>query len=124
MRRDMDLVRSILMQAEESDGPLDIGDIEPRGHTGEEVAYHVELMQQHGLVTATVKRSYGGTALLCRVDALTWEGQDLLDAMRSDRVWARVRRAVSESVGTAAIDVVKGACCAVAQRMVLDAAGL
>lgn len=124
MRRDMDLVRSILMQAEEADGPLDIGDIEPRGHTAEEVAYHVELMQQHGLVAATVKRAFGGTTLLCRVDALTWEGQDLLDAMRSDRVWARVRRAVTESVGTATLDVVKGACCAVAQRMVLDAAGL
>lgn len=124
MRRDMDLVRSILMQAEAADGPLDMGDMDPCGHTEEEVAYHIELMAQRGLVSATVRRAYGGAVMLCRVDALTWDGQDMLDAVRSERVWARARRAIADSVGTATFEVVRGVCTAIAQRMALDAAGL
>lgn len=124
MRRDMDLVRSILLQAEAADGPLDMGDMDPCGHTEEEAAYHVELMAQRGLVSATVRRAYGGALMLCRIDSLTWEGQDMLDAMRSERVWSRARRAIAESVGTATFDVVKGVCSAIAQRMALDAVGL
>lgn len=124
MRRDMDLVRSILMQVEAADGPLDMGDMDPCGHTEEKVAYHIELMAQRGLVSATVRRAYGGAVMLCRVDALTWDGRDMLDAVRSERVWARARRAIADSVGTATFDVVKGVCSAIAQRMALDAAGL
>lgn len=124
MRRDMDLVRSILIQVEAADGPLDMGDMDPCGHTEEEVAYHIELMAQRGLVSATVRRAYGGAVMLCRVDALTWDGRDMLDAVRSERVWARARRAIADSVGTATFDVVKGVCSAIAQRMALDAAGL
>ena len=124
MKRDMDLVRSILFQAESSGGPLDMGDMDPLGHTGDEVAYHVELMEQRGLVIATVKRAYSGAVMLCRVDALTWEGQDMLDAIRSEGVWARAKKAVSDSVGSTTLDVVKDVCTAIAQRMVFDAAGL
>ena len=124
MRRDMDLVRSILLQADAADGPLDMGDIDAYGLTEDELAYHIELMRERGLLSATIRRACGGAVVSCRVDALTWDGQDMLDAMRSNRVWARARRAIAESVGTATFDVVRGVCSAIAQRMALDAAGL
>lgn len=124
MKRDIDLVRSILMQVEGADGPLDMGDIEACGHTEDELAYHIELMRERGLLSATIRRACGGAVVSCRVDALTWDGRDMLDAMRSNRVWVRARRAIADSVGTATFEVVRGVCTAIAQRMALDAAGL
>lgn len=88
MKRDLDLVRAILITAENSDEP--IGDdvllsIEP---DAKKMAYHLELMQAHGLINVTVK--YDGlnkTPYMLKLHSVTWEGYDYLDAIRSARVW-------------------------------------
>ena len=44
MKRDMDLVRSILIAAEKSDGPLDVLKICESGISARDAAFQVELM--------------------------------------------------------------------------------
>ena len=50
MKHDMDLVRSILLQVESADGARESDELDFMGHTAEEVYYHIELMQQRGLI--------------------------------------------------------------------------
>lgn len=121
MRRDMDLVRSILLQAESAGCPLALGQISHEGHTDEETVFHIRLMEGRGLISARVQTARGGEVLMCEIESLTWEGLDFLDAVRSERVWSRVRRAISESVGDTTLDVVKSACATVASRLVMEA---
>lgn len=119
MRRDMDLVRSILMQAELADGPLDAGMIERGEHSEQELYYHIELMAEHGLVEASVQRAWNNEVIAAAVDALTWDGQDYLDAMRDDRLWAKSKRAIERSVGTTTFEVIKAVCVKAATDMAI-----
>ena len=88
MKRDLDLVRAILITAENSDEPIGediLLSIEP---DAKKMAYHLELMQAHGLINVTVK--YDGlnkTPYMLKLHSVTWEGYDYLDAIRSARVW-------------------------------------
>lgn len=121
MRRDMDLVRSILLQAESAGCPLSLGQISHEGHTDEETVFHIRLMEGHGLIDARVQTAWGGEVIMCEIESLTWDGLDFLDAVRSERVWTRVRRAVAESVGDTTLDVIKSACSTVAGQLVMEA---
>lgn len=119
MKRDMDLVRSILIQAELADGPLDAGMIERGEHSERELHYHIELMAERGLIDANVQRAWGGEVLAATVNALTWDGQDYLDAMRDERLWARAKKAIAKSVGTTTFEVIKAVCVKAATDMAI-----
>ena len=49
MKRDLDLVRSILMYVENADGEVDADDMATERWPIETVAYHVRLMAHHRL---------------------------------------------------------------------------
>lgn len=54
MKRDMDLIRAILIEVEKL--PFDAGfhDISVSGYSEEEIAYHVRLAHEAGLIEAVV----------------------------------------------------------------------
>ncbi len=124
MKRDMDLVRSILLQVELADEPLSLGMFERGNHSESELVYHIELMRQRGLVDADIQRAWGGDVVSCSVSALTWDGQDFLDAVRSERVWAKSRDLIKKTVGSTTFDVIKAVCCKVAVDMACSQIGL
>lgn len=106
MRRDMDLVRRILMELGDSERPLAASVFAGGGVTEELAAYHIEIMRQAGLVTATVTRDLSGR-VDATAEALTWDGQEFLDAVRSDGIWSKVKARVAKTVGGATLDTVK-----------------
>ena len=120
MRRDMDLVRTILAQVEMADGPIDAGQLTCEGFSDQELMWHIDLMAAHGLLDAAVKKAWGDR-VSATIDGLTWEGLDMLDAMRSPRVWERAKDAIKKSVGDTTMDVIKAACSKIATEMVLGA---
>jgi hypothetical protein len=100
MRLDMDLVRRILMELEASDLPLAASVFADGRVTVEQAAYHIEIMAQAGLLRATVTRDLSG-GVDAVAESLTWEGQDFLDAVRSDRVWSEVVAAGATGIASA-----------------------
>lgn len=107
MKRDLELVRRILLRVEEADGPLCLDDLASGKYPEEVVAYHVGLMAARGLIDAEVSREWDGSFVDATIDGLTWDGQDFLDALRDERVWSKARKAISESVGSTTFEVVK-----------------
>jgi hypothetical protein len=55
---------------------------------------------------------------------LTWEGQDYLDAVRSNTVWGKTKEAINKSAESATFDVVKAIAAGRGQKMILAAAGI
>ena len=100
MKRDMDLVRKILLHVEENeDGhiSLDIPD-----HSRDEIYRHVELMKDKDLVEAVIVPAGDGAGheiLACEVMRLTWAGHDFLDAARSDTVWEQAKKLCLDKTG-------------------------
>lgn len=124
MKRDMEPVRSILLQVEKADGSRECGQLDFMEHSQDEVFYHIDTMRAHGLIEAVVKREWGGSIVHASIAGLTWEGQDFLDAMRDDRVWSRAKKALADSVGSTTFDVVKSLCSSIATKLAMDAAGI
>lgn len=123
MKRDMDMVRSILKKVEQAPGNL--GEADFLGECDPPVVYyHLELMIAHGLLDGSVRRDWSGDVIEVDISGLTWDGQDFLEAMRNDRVWVRAKKAVAEAVGSTTFDVVKQACSMVALQAVKSQLGM
>lgn len=125
MKRDMDLVRRILVETECASAPLDISAFLDEEHaTVEDVAYHVELMQHHGLIDASIQRNMGGSVAYGKVIALTWDGCDYLDAIRDDRVWAKSKDAIRKAVGSTTMGLMKETAVAIGKQAILAGIGM
>lgn len=96
MKRDMDLVREILLAIEGGQSSLQAtaglpgSDAEPAA-----VEYHVNLLRQAGLVEV-MSTSLGGSY---HFRGLTWEGHDFLDTVRDPEVWKRTKDGASKMGG-------------------------
>ncbi len=125
MRRDLDLVRSILIYVEKAEDEVDAEDLVTDGWPFEIVAYHVRLMAHHGLVDLSDDtRDMNGETLSLVVSGLTWDGQDYLDAIRDPKVWAKVKKTVKEAVGSTTFEVVRQTGTMVAMSMVKAKLGI
>lgn len=120
MRRDLDLVRTILKTCADSPEPVDahafVNDEHPLGL----VAYHVHIMEQAGLVEANIVNATGAVPVFVTVGPLTWAGNDFLDAVRSDSIWSKTKQRIASTVGSVSFDVLK----AVAVKVATDTLGL
>ncbi|TPF78359.1 hypothetical protein BW12_07035 [Bifidobacterium sp. UTCIF-3] len=120
MRRDLDLVRSILKTCADASGPVDAHAFTDDAHPFELVAYHVRIMQEAGLVEASLLREAGGSVVHATVGPLTWAGNDFLDAVRSESIWSKTKKTIMTTIGSASFEIVK----AVAIKAASDALGL
>lgn len=75
MKRDLDLVRSILLYVEGADDEVDADGMATERWPIETVAYHVRLMAHHGLldVSQGARGMNGGITIA----GITWDGQEV-----------------------------------------------
>ena len=124
MKRDMELVRSILKIVEDAPGDVALDNIVSAcGCTRREAAYHIEMMSDCGLIRATSLRTNVDVPYAV-VSGLTWDGCDYLDAIRSDTVWVRAREAIEKTVGDTSLSTVKQVCSSLALAMVKAQLGI
>lgn len=90
MKRNLDLVRTILLEVEAHATPATTVDIKAPGHSPEEIDYHVRLLHQAGLIDAHDARTMEETDRWLAT-SLTWRGHEFLDATRNDTVWHKVK---------------------------------
>jgi DNA-binding PadR family transcriptional regulator len=115
MKRDMDLVRSLLLRIEEMGEEAEksgerVGltfDVE--GHhegledyTPSRILYHLHLLQKAGFVEGSELLSSGSTVNQFDIDGITWEGHEFLDDVRDPELW-RKTKAGAKQAGVASI---------------------
>lgn len=105
MKRDMNLVREILLQIENSTNPTIRNIRTPKGNSSDEVYYHLDLLNDAGLIEARFVKSFSGKSL--RSVRLTWNGHEFLEAIRPDRVWKQVMERLKEFGDSAPIEIIK-----------------
>ncbi len=110
MKRDMDLMRQILLLIEEhSDVPPKILTLEDFFDIKEDaykISLHIDLLRDAGLIEVI------NTSVLERglrdfdITRLTLAGYEYLDAIRDIKIWHKVKQSIS-FVGGATLDVIK-----------------
>ncbi|MEX0792011.1 MAG: DUF2513 domain-containing protein [Pirellulaceae bacterium] len=103
MKRDMNLIRDILLEIEklpagESDSGLEIP-----GRDQREVVYHAHLLIDAGFVDGIFVAGPGGGPFCAH--RLTWAGHEFLDAARSETIWKNTMQRINETTGAVAIPV-------------------
>ena len=105
MKRDMDLIRSILLAVEESPTGRAPSPLVVNGYSQQAVDYHAFLVMEAGLcegVDVTNPESVVPEAALNR---LTWSGHEFPDAARDDTLWNKAKDRVGSTLGDVAIGV-------------------
>lgn len=88
MKRDMDLIRQILLAIEAQPHQGGWLDIEIPGYEAGKITYHIMLLNGAGLIEAIDLSTHGG--IDWRAKRLTWDGHEFLDLARNDTVWKKV----------------------------------
>lgn len=108
MKRDWDLIRTILEKLEEKANTSDM--LHPEritGYDAEMVSYHFYLMEQAALITAKCRPATNGP-IFCLAQNLTYSGHELLDTIRNDTAWNRIKTVARERGLDLTMDVIKG----------------
>jgi len=104
MKRDLDLIREILLTLE-AETPLEA----IAGHTIQDLNAHLVLAIEAGLLVGATQPLAGleDDWPLAIVQRLSWAGYDFLDAARSPNRWAQVRSQILKAGGQWTLDLVK-----------------
>lgn len=106
MKRDMDLIRNILRFIDASEDDDEISGIEIDGYSHQEIAWHVMLLKEAGIIRAkivcdadsAIPDEYG-------IYAITRDGYAFLDAFSNGARWKKAKEFVGD-IGDAPIQLV------------------
>lgn len=114
MKRDMDLIRDLLLKIEGGQRSFDLLTPEIAEILGEDgvgkmpreqaelIEYHLALLDEAGLITIQAKLS----GAVWQIGQITWGGHDFLDTIRDPAIW-RETKAGAKQAGGFSIDLLK-----------------
>lgn len=102
MKRDMDLIRLILLEIEASKAD-EIEGFSIKGYNDDDVKHNGELLCQAGLISKFFEDSLGDLV----AGKLTWEGYDYLDKIRDNTIWKKTKDIIIQKGLPPIIDTIK-----------------
>jgi Hypothetical protein (DUF2513) len=106
MKRDIELIRQILLRIEETD---DVQSLFGENNVHQKVVeYHLLLLCEADLIAGVAVVECDGGELVTQIVSkprLTWKGHEFLDTARDEATWNQARERVGKSVGTVAMSV-------------------
>ena len=106
MKRDMELIRELLLVVEEGPG-FEASKKIIEGYTQEQINYHAGLLIEAGLAEGQGLCTMGDPTPKYTLFKLTWNGHEFLDAARDDGRWKTAMAKVAEMGGTVTIGVLQ-----------------
>lgn len=99
MVRDWTIIREILLRLEQAASANTV--LNANGVSGfdeQEVAYNMRLLKEAGYIEANIMEKHDGSGRIAAALArrLTNAGHDLLDTIRNDTVWAKVKKTFAD----------------------------
>jgi hypothetical protein len=96
MKRDMDLIRTIMLDLESRAEPaLNLSELTIEGHDDDIVLEHLILLDEAGFISMNVEYYLGGEPPQFLVHRITWTGHEFLAAVRSDKIWAKATKVLT-----------------------------
>ncbi len=107
MKRDMELIRLILLKIEEEYKSHNIMGLSIEGYDMEQIAYHCKMLYEAGFVS-----DYEGFYSMAgledfQVGSITWSGHDFLDTIRDDGIWDKTKSAIKKKGLPMLVEIIK-----------------
>lgn len=129
MKRDMDLIREIMLAFENSsESRLRQNSIVIENYSPSVVNFHIELLKDAGFINHLViqPEARDGTLALSRIDKgmrLTNNGYEFLESIRDRDIWAKVKDGAG-NVGNASLEMIWGLAKAYGRQVIADKLGI
>jgi hypothetical protein len=107
VKRDMDLIRKMLLAIENSPSGYAPDVLTIEGYTPDQIGYHAFLMLEAGLVDGSDITDSGSSGPEALITRLTWKGHEFAEAARDESRWTKAMGIVKEKGGTITMDVLK-----------------
>jgi len=100
MKRDMELIRKLVLALEASPTGYAPKNLEIEGYTDEQIGYHAHLMIDAGLATGSDTTHMGSSSPEAMLRSLTWVGHEFAEAARDESRWKKAMVIVQEKGGS------------------------
>ncbi len=106
MKRDLDLVRQLMLQIEA------LPAAPPVQYRMSEIEdpvllAHLEMLIEAGLVNGRISRSQGARGDVISVSGLTWQGHEWVEMVRGQSLWNEVKSAVLDGGGVLTFELAR-----------------
>ncbi len=98
MKRDLDLIRQIMLTLEEK---MEYGKnfksaqlievMQDKTLSAEKLAYHIGLLVESDFIKAKEQKYYGDEPTDYLINTITSQGQDFIDTIRQDTTWNKIK---------------------------------
>jgi hypothetical protein len=105
MKRDLDLIRKMILAIEDHPEGWAPQGLTFDGYTPEQVGYHTYLLIDAGLAKGEDASAMGSTGPEGFITSLTWKGHEFADAARDDTRWKKAMGIVKEKGGSVTLDI-------------------
>ena len=106
MKRDLDLIRKMLLAIEDAPSGW-APELKIDGNTDTQIGYHSYLMIDAGLAHGHDVSELGSEAPNSMISNLTWAGHEFADAARDETLWKKAMGIVAEKGGNITLDIMK-----------------
>jgi hypothetical protein len=109
MKRDIELVRKLLLFFDEKPGPEQVKIPPTSGYDDATISYHLVLLHDAGYLRCeAVKSSTSDRVIYVLPFELTWSGHEFLDKIRNPHIWDEVIGQIKQcGFVSASVDFVK-----------------
>lgn len=107
MKRDLDLLRKIILAVEDRPAEAAPRSIEIEGYDATEIGYHSYLLVDSGLAKGVDVTTILDLLPQWEVLHLTSAGHDFADAARNDSTWKTATKMVKDKTGGVTLEVMK-----------------
>ena len=99
LKRDWEIIRELLAKLEDSETPNTAIDARNFDYPEQNVAYNMRLLHDSGFIKAKILESTEGDNLIhaALATTLTNSGHELLDIIRNDSLWAKIKEKFKSS---------------------------
>lgn len=109
MKRDMNLIRELLLRVEAEDRT------HPPGYDKEKVLYHQNLLLEAELAKGAAARG-GDRIQSVMLTSLTWNGHEFVDDIRSETIWGKLKKRLGDDASSTSLSVIKALAAALAKE--------
>jgi len=108
MKRDLELIRKLLIFFDERPEPTAIWVPEIPGYDDPTIKYHLVLLHDAGYLRCEAQKTATGRVISVLPFELTWSGHEFLDRVRNELIWDEVRNKIKEKgFVSASVDFIK-----------------
>jgi hypothetical protein len=107
VKRDMELIRMVMLAAEKTKEPNELIDPKFDGHNETEISYHVALLDDAGLLHGQDRSAIG--VFRWSAGALTWAGHEFVEAIKDESAWKEALAITAKAGGGTVFEILQKA---------------